>query len=248
MCFITCNFIGRAKYEMGSLGFKPKCIEEFTPQNLDIIVCNNLLKLKDTTDSIYVFYHYNWIKKHFKKIGKAMLCEKWETSEIEYSKCDIKRNKYVYDNVIVVTNIFSRKIYSIYFDEPNIILEKVKKEKNCDNLFDIIKDDDGIYVFSKEYIKSLKKKKFADKEKAIAVIDNVCVDYNNAKYVAYIIFDEKNLKDLSCATFAVNDIKKAVNNSQMIKSLTAMNSIILLNSLQRMRTNNINRINNFRRF
>lgn len=80
------------------------------------------------------------------------------------------------------------------------------------------------------------------------MINNVCVDYNNAKYIAYIIFDEENLKDLSCTTFAVNDIKKAVNNSQMIKSLTYMNSIILLNSLQRKRTNNLNRINNFSRF
>lgn len=248
MCFITYNFIGRAKYEMGSLGFRAKSIEDFTPQNLDVIVCNNLLKLKETSDSFYVFYHYNWIKKHFKKISKAMLSDKWEASEIEYSKCDIKKNKLAHENVIVVTNIFSRKIYSIYFDESNIVLEKVEKEKTRDNLFDIIKNDDGTYVFSKEYIKSLKKKRFADKEKAIAVINNVCVDYNNAKYIAYIIFDEENLKDLSCTTFAVNDIKKAVNNSQMIKSLTYMNSIILLNSLQRKRTNNLNRINNFSRF
>lgn len=245
MCFITYNFIGRAKYEMGSLNFRAKSIEDFTHQNLDAIICNNLLKLKETGDSFYVFYHYNWIKKHFKKISKAMLSEKWKAPEIAYSKCDIKRNKFAYENVIVVTNIFSGGIYSIYFDGSNIVIEKVKKEKTCDNLFDIIKNDDGIYVFSKEYIKSLKKKKFAEKEKAIAVIDNVCVDYNKAKYIAYIIFNEKNL---SCTTFAVNDIKNAVNNNQMIKSLTAMNNAILLNLLQRMRTNNLNKINNFRRF
>lgn len=248
MCFITCNFIGRAKYEMGSLNFRAKSIEDFTHQNLDAIICNNLLKLKETGDSFYVFYHYNWIKKHFKKISKAMLSEKWEAHGITYSKCDIKRNKFAYENVIVVTNIFSVGIYSIYFDGSNIVIKKVKKEKTCDNLFDIIKNDDRIYVFSKEYIKSLKKKKFAEKEKAIAVIDNVCVDYNKAKYIAYIIFNEKNLKNLSFTTFAVNDIKNAVNNNQMIKSLTAMNNAILLNLLQRMRTNNLNRINNFRRF
>lgn len=245
MCFITYKFIGRAKYEMGSLGFRPKSIEDFTPQNLDEVVCNNLLKLKETTDSFYVFYHYNWIKKHFKKISKAMLGEKWEASEIAYSKCDIKRNKFVYDNVIVVTNIFSKKIFSIYFEEPNIVLEKVKKEKTYDKLFDVIKDDGAIYVYSKEYIKSLKKKKFADKEDAIAVIDNVCVDYNDAKYIAYIIFDESNLKDLRLTTFAVNDIQKAVNNRQMMKSMVAMNSMFLLNSRQMRRINNFNNIRRF---
>lgn len=57
MCFVTYKFIGRAKYEMGSLGFRPKSIEDFTPQNLDEVVCNNLLKLKEAADSFYVFYH-----------------------------------------------------------------------------------------------------------------------------------------------------------------------------------------------
>ena len=232
MCFITWNFICHAKYEMGSLGFKPKNIEEFTFLNLDIVVCDNLLKLKNPADSFNVFYHYNWIKNHFSKLRKAMLNEKWNVHEIKYSKCDTKRNKVEYDNIIVVTNIFSSKIQRIYFNKSNIILEEVKKEKNNNELFDIIKEDDVIYIFRKEYLQSLKKRKLADKEKAIAIINNICVDYNNAKYVAYITFNENNLKDLSCSAFAVNEINKIINNTHVMKFF---NSIFLLNFLQRAR-------------
>lgn len=158
MCFITYNFIGRAKWEMGSLGFRPKDNNGLL-NALNENICDNLMRIKDIQNTFYMVSHYQWIRKHLKKISKSMQHPKWD--EVEYSKCDVKRSKYAYNNVVVVTNIFSNKFNCIHLDDDLLILEEFKIQKSNENKFEFIKynGENAVFVFEKAYIKSINNKK-----------------------------------------------------------------------------------------
>lgn len=216
MCFITYNFVGRAKYEMGSLGFKPNNSNELTLKILNENVCHNLMRVKDIQKAFYVFSHYQWVRKHLKKISKAMQHKKWR--EITYSKCDVKRNNAPYDNVIIVTNIFSNKFNSIYCEDGLLKLEELKEQKSHDNKFEFIKYNKNIFlVFEKDYIKSIKKKELADENRAIALIENHLVDDKNGKCVVYIIFEDEIIKSPEILKYAIKKIKSFVNLANLNK-------------------------------
>lgn len=209
MCFITYKFVSNAKWEMGSLSFRPKDNSELTLIALKKNICDNLMRIKDVQNFniFYIFAHYQWIYRRLRKISRAMQHSKW--NEVKYSKCETERSKYVYDNVVIVTNMFSNKFHSIYFDNGEIKMEELKKQKSDEKKFQIVKfdDEDVFYVFEKDYIKSIKKKKWADKDKTIATINNYVVDCKKGKCISYIVFEDEILKSPEILKFAIKDIK-----------------------------------------
>lgn len=212
MCFITYNFINKAKLEMGSLGFRPKDNNELTLSALNENICDNLMRLKEINnfDVFYIFLHYQWIRKNLRKISRAMQTQKW--NDVKYSNCEIKRSKYITNNIVIVTNIFSKKFHSIFLNDGMVKLEELKRQKSHEKKFDIIKFDNEniVYVFEKDYINSLKKKCLADKNKAIATVNYYLVDYKKGKCISYIVFADEIINSPEILKFAIKKIKSYI--------------------------------------
>lgn len=219
MCFITQNFIANAKYEIGSLGYRPKKSEDLSIEKLNSVVCTNLLKLKNPDDAFYVCYHYNWVVRHLKKISKAMMTEKWQLSDIAFSQCGVKRGREMRNDVIVVTNLFSEVFCCIYAKNKKIQYEYVSNPKFANASLDTVEIDDEVYIFSCEYLKTLKKKKLADTTKAVAKMSRICIDYKKGKYVSYIIFDRENPVNHDCVEFAMLDIQNRLKVKTLNESV-----------------------------
>ena len=207
MCFITYGFIVRARHGMGALGFKPKNIDEMQLPVLKKNTAGSLLRLKYTEDAFLINYYYHWVINHWEKIKKALCHEKWEALEVvtfPYSRIGIKRNKNYYSNVCVITNIFSDKFNNIYYDN-SIKIEDIQLVKTKENPFKVVQKNDRCYIFTKEYLKKIKKK-YVDYNKAIAEFDIICVDCKKNKYVSYVLYYE----DVINNTFAANVIKSTI--------------------------------------
>ena len=244
MCFITYGFIERARYEMGSLGFKPKNIDEMHLPVLKKIIADSLLRLKDTEDAFYINYHYRWVINHWKKIKKALCHEKWETLEVPYSRIDIKRNKNYYSNVYIITNIFSDKFNNIYYDN-SIKIEDIQLVKTKENPFEVIQKNDRNYIFTKEYLKKIKKK-HVDYNKAIAEFDIICVDYKKNKYVSYVLYYEDVINNTFTANVTKSNIEGLINSNITLQTTRMISLIMTMNMIRR--NHQINRINQITRF
>lgn len=246
MCFITYGFIATAKYEMGSLGYRPKTKEDLSLASLNNVVCDGLFRLKDIGNRLSIFdvyYPYHWISKHINKISRAMSSEKWESGGIPYSKCEVVRTRDLYSNVIVVTNIFSSSIHCIYLEEDNIKCEKIKKEKIVESRFKTVndKETDTIYVYEREYLKLIRRNKYADEDEAVAQLISHCVDFNNGKGIVYIVFnkDVDNDSVWEVINFAINEIEKMVSAGITQRNLRNLN--IITNNMMIMNMRNMNK-------
>lgn len=248
MCFITYGFIARARYEMGSLGFRPNSVDEMQLPVFKEIVADSLLRLKETSDAFLVNYHYHWVIKHWEKIKKALNHEKWLMLDNPYSKVDIKRNKAYYSNISIVTNIFSNKFTNIYY-EDSIKIEEIQYVKTKNNPFEIVEIDNGSYIFTKDYLKTIKKKKHADKSKAIAEFDMNCVDDKRNKYVSYILYNEDAVKDNFASNVAKSEIEGLIKAKTTLQITRMLSIMITMNMIRRtQQISRINTINRMRRF
>lgn len=246
MCFITNSFIATAKYEMGSLGYRPKTKEDLSLASLNNVVCDSLFRLKDIGNRLSIFdvyYPYHWISKHINKISKAMSSERWKSSGIPYSRCEVIRTSDLYDNLIVVTNIFSRSFHSIYLEKDNIKCEKIKKEKIVESRFKTVndKETDTIYVYEREYLKLIRRKRYADEDESVAQLISHCVDFNNGKGIVYIVFNKKadNNSVGEVINFAINEIEKMISARVAQRNLINLN--IITNNMMIMNMRNMNK-------
>jgi len=247
MCFITYGFIARARYEMGSLGFRPNSVDEMQLPVLKEIVADSLLRLKEIRDAFFVNYHYYWVIRHWKKIKKALNHKKWNMLENPYSKVDIKRNKSYYNNISIITNIFSNKFTNIYYDD-SIKIENIQYIKTKNNPFKIIEIDDRSYIFKKDYLKTIKKKKYADKSKAIAEFVLNCVDDKRNKYISYVLYNEDVVKDIFASNVAKSEIEGPIKAKVTLQMTGMISLMITMNMIRTQRINRINSINLMRRF
>ena len=231
MCFITYGFIERAKYEMGSLGFKPKSVDEMQLPFLKGIVADSLLRLKDTKDAFNINYHYQWVISHWEKIKKAFCHEKWKTLEVPYSKIDIKRNKNHYSNVCIITNIFSNKFNNLYYDN-SIKFEDIQLVKKKDNPFEVLQKNNINYIFTKEYLKTIKKE-HADYSKAIAEFEIICVDYKKNKYVSYVLYYEDTINDTFASNVTKSNIEDLIKTKMRLKTSRIISLVMAMNIIRR---------------
>ncbi len=198
MCLITCFFIRDVKYYLGSLGFNKKNINEFSLENLQQYLQEKLFFLKNFDDAFSVNCSYQWIERHHKKIIKAINHDKWKT---DTSRFYPKKVKFLEEkqNDFYATNMFSKNTVFYKLGQDGTACQVHYNQLNIINKFDFVidnesKDDyDSLYIFTKEYLQTLKNKKQADKRKAVAVIQMSLIYYKISKpqFLAYI----KNIKD-----------------------------------------------------
>ena len=177
-----------------------------------------------------------------------MLHEKWKLNNTAYSRIDISRNKDYYSNVVIVSNIFSKKFVSIYFDKA-VKIDEIQHIKTMDNPFKLVDTEEGSFVFTKSYLSSIKKEKFVDLNKALAEFDLICVDDKKNKYVSYIIYNEDMINETFASSIAKKNIEgliKSKTAQQINKMVTIMVAMNMVRRTQHLRT--ISSINSIGRF
>lgn len=140
MCFITSNFVFKAKCALNSLNLEYKNIINLTISDLNYHISEILLSLDNDSDAFIVYHYYHQIVKHLKKIKKAFTSDKYNSIDDSLLIDNINTSQNIYDNIIIVTNIFSNKMNSIYYENSKIVIEDIKKDKSKNNLFDTVKD------------------------------------------------------------------------------------------------------------
>lgn len=195
MCIITYKFIIRAKYEMGALGYRPKNDKLLDLSELNQNVVNTLFRLKNNDDAFMAYYHYSWILKHHKKIKKAQKNYKWQNKDITYYPIELDRYKKCCNNIDIVTNMFSKKVVSLSMDKT--IFEKTYTKKPRQKLFKLISINDRNFIFTKDYLSTIKRKKYLDIENAVAELELICLSKKEQKYINYITYNENVLNNLS---------------------------------------------------
>lgn len=235
---ITYRFIENARYHMGSLGFKPKKIEDFNLDNLKQQTIEKIFRLKNSSDAFYLNLHYSWVVRHWNKLLKAIYHEKWQLSDFPYTPLDVSLGRYKYDNVSFITNMFDKTIQCFYIDENDNISsfsydKKNKKDKHSD--FQIIDDkpNNESYIFTNKYLNTLNKHESADPEKAVAVIEKNCLDYKNNKYLFYITYMLDNISKEKINNLTAKDIIKSINRAIEIKNIMATNQILMMWNMNR---------------
>lgn len=254
MCIITYNFVDNAKYNMGSIGYRPKEEKDFDLTKVKELVVDQMFRLKDLEKSFYLAYHYSWITSHWRKILKAKDHHKWNDGGIQYSQSDVKKNKEHYDNLAFSTNLFGNKYDTYYLDENDkIVHELINKSSKHNNDIDgceIVKiNDEFSCLFETSYLKTLKKKSKADTDKALATIQTMPLDYNKGIFISFVILDEENISKTALVKGANGVIDKAVSQALAVKTMKMMSTIAIVNSINTInRMNRLNSVNTFRRF
>ena len=220
---------------MGSLGFRPKKMEDLDLEVLKQHTIDKFFKLKFINDAFNINYHYSWLVKHWKKLLKAVVHEKWEVCDYPFTPIDVSLSRSKFDNVSFVTNMFDKKLCSYYLDENGAAVSfpyeksKGKEESN----FTIIKDkEEGVsYVFTDKY---LEKHEEADPDKAVAMIEQYCLDYKKNKFLFYITYMKKNISKEKLNNIAAKDMMKEISRQIQYQNLLALNNLLMIQNMNRL--------------
>ena len=265
MLFLTNNFIFNIKYYYGSLEFVPNSSIDINWTKLRDVTASCLLRIKSVDMSFYVFNSYNWINKHLTKIKEAFNHPKWMKDDCPFIRGDnVEYSKKMRKNRIVLTNIFSNNFIAISYDEKIKYEPLINGAKTSNDLFENIGNDDGGFVFTKQYLSGLKNKKQPDSKQALADYSIYCVDLNKNKFVCDINFNQKNIDALDkddLAKMAINTagetVRKNVSDAiklQMVRaaSMLALQTFTLnmlrMNMTRNMSMNSMRMMNTFRKF
>ena len=245
MCIITYGFVAEAKYNMGSIGYKPKEEKDYNLEIVKQLIVEQMFRLKNTSDAFFLSYYYSWIVSHWKKILKAKNHYKWNASGISYSKSDIKKNKELNYCISFSTNLFGGKNDVYYLDDKaNIVHDVIEKTKKSDKELEsceVVKINDEISgLFEKQYLKTLKKKKNADIDKALAKVQTITLDYKKGIFICFITLNQNNISQTSLVKYAKQELNKAIKQATTIKTMQLMSTLTIINS--------INTINRLRRY
>lgn len=239
---------------MGCLGFRPKKLENFDRQTLKYLVVDKIFRLKEISEAFNLNYHYTWIIKHWKKLLKAFVHDKWQY-DIPYSTLDVSLCKNKYDNVSFTTNMFDNGNEGFNLDENGKVVTTFFDKQIKIATFpivDIVYDSDSgmDFVYSTKYLNELKNKKLADPEQSIASIELICLDYKAKKYISYIIYTTEKINELAVLNCANKYLQEEVNKEVQMQSMVVASNMIMLHTIQRMNLNRINssNINRFNRF
>lgn len=235
---ITYGFIADAKCYLGSLGFTPKNTSEMQLTTLNHIVADFLLRLKQELDCVSIYCRYSWIVNHWEKTKKAMLHEKWQSFGAPYPKVDVQTNNFYNHNFSVVTNIFSSNFVYVSFD-GKIKIQEIQKVKTKQNPFENVEIDSKNYIFTKDYLKTVKRKKYIDKSKAVAEFTMYCVDHKRDKYISTILFNEDALIAVFGSNVVQSEIKDLIKTKTASQAMLIMTTIMMLNVLRMQRMNSM---------
>ncbi len=233
---ITYRFIENARYHMGSLGFKPKKLEELDLDNLKQQTIDKIFRLKYSNEAFYLYTHYEWLVKHWKKLLKAVSDEKWQLCDYPYTPLDVSLSRQKYDNVSFVTNMFGKELQLFYLDENSNVNtftynKKGNKDKSNDFQFIDDKQSDEGYIFTKKYLNSLKKDQDADPEKAIATVEKRCLNYKKAKFLFYITYLTENISKEKISTITAQNMAKEIGKVIQYHDLINLNSLLMIRNL-----------------
>lgn len=255
---ITRNFIWNTKYYLCSLGINLKRFPTLTLENIKAFALDLLFRIKDINDAFYANCAYSFIEKHWKKIQKAILSYKWKEPYSSKDIPSIQKNKTHYDNLLIITTIFSSKPETYLLDDNgNIISLPIdKKHKLKDSSTILIEGENNVsYLYERSYVSSLKKKRLVDPLKALAVVHLKYLTTNYKKYVSFVFINKKNIESsnlYSGSGLSTVNINKHINQKIRVVTnahISSLMSLVLLNnSLKRLRVSRPVRINTFRRF
>ncbi len=142
---------------------------------------------------------------------------KWTTSTFgtAYPESIVPLNDVPYDNVCFSTNMFSKKFDSYYLDENGeIIHEIINPATKHDALKDctVVKIDGICYgLFENEYLKTIKRKKYADINKSLATFNISRVDNNRLAFICFTIINTDKFSKISLIKVANRQIKKLID-------------------------------------
>ena len=238
MCIITNRFVVKAKKHMSSLEFRPQTTEEFNLETLKSIVTKQMFMVNIFEDIYNIGLHYLWVAKHWKKILKAQKTNKWNYGN--YFESEIKKNKNMFINLCISTNMFNRQIDSFYVDDNDNIVHEVidkksKKEKLLKNVEIVQFSNMSSALFEKSYLKTLRSKYKADEKKALAKITNIPLNYKKGgTYICVVTLKNENIAKSSLVKTATGEINKEISRNIAINlsSVVIVNSILYLSSMR----------------
>lgn len=236
MVMITFRFIEDARYHMGSLGFRPKNLEDMKIEKLKEICIDKIFRLKTTLDAFNVNLHYSWLVKHWDNLLKAVVHEKWQLSEYPYTPVDVSLSKKKYENVAIVTNMFDKDVQCFYLDENGKVASypyNKSSGKDKSKNFQIIDDkpNNASYIFTSDYLNSLSKHESADTDEAVALIESCCLDNNKNKFLFYITYYTENLSKEKLENFTAKNMIKKINSLIDLKRMQNLSLLYMTNRM-----------------